>query len=118
MERLSFREADARQPQDDRLVGVSIAPLTESIGRGTGFQAAVFRIGPGGRIARHPATLPQLLAVLEGSGRVSGGDGVEIALAPGDAVVWRAGEEHETVSEEGMTALIVEGEGLVPARGR
>ena len=118
MERLSFRVAGARRPRDDRLVDVSIAPLTEPIARGAGFQVAVFRIGPGGRIARHPATVPQLLAVLEGCGRVSGGDGVEVAVAPGDAVVWHAGEEHETTSEDGMTALVVEGEGLAPARGR
>jgi quercetin dioxygenase-like cupin family protein len=118
VERLSFRAADARRLTDERLSDVSVAPLTEPIGRGAGFQVAIFRIGPGGRIARHPATVPQLLAVLDGTGRVSGGDGVEIAIGPGDAVAWQAGEEHETVSEAGMTALIVEGDGLVPARRR
>jgi quercetin dioxygenase-like cupin family protein len=118
VERLSFRAADARRLTDDRLVDVSVAPLTEPIARGAGFQVAIFRIGPGGRIARHPAVVPQLLAVLEGGGRVSGGDAVEVAVAAGDAVVWEAGEEHETVSEQGMTALIVEGEGLVPAHRR
>jgi hypothetical protein len=65
VERLSFRAADAIRPEDERLVEVSIAPLTEPLARGAGFQAAIFRIGPGGRIARHPASVRRLLAVLD-----------------------------------------------------
>ena len=40
-------------------------------------QAAIFRFEPGGRIRRHPGTYPQIIAVLEGSGEVSGANGVE-----------------------------------------
>ena len=105
MERLSFRAADAVRPDDERLVGVSIARLV----RGASFDAAVFHIEPGGRIARHPTVGRQLLAVLEGSGHVSGGDGAEFAVAAGDAVIWEQGERHETRSDRGMTALVIEG---------
>jgi quercetin dioxygenase-like cupin family protein len=95
---------------------VKVAPLTGSIFRGAPFQAAVFRLAPGGRIGRHPATVPQILAVLEGGGEVCGADGVAEPIGPGEAVYWQKGEEHETTSATGLTALIVEGDGLEPYR--
>jgi hypothetical protein len=49
---------------------------------------------------------------------VSGADGVLAPVAAGQAVFWEQGEEHETRSAEGLTALILEGEGLLPWRGR
>ena len=60
--------------------------------------------------------MPQILAVLEGSGEVSGADGVAEPIGPGEAVFWRQGEEHETMSAAGLTALILEGDGLEPYR--
>ncbi len=118
MERLSFGLDDAFVPrgEEEMLQRVTLAPLTMPQSLGSPWQAAVFRIAPGGRIARHPATDPQLLAVLEGAGEVSGEDGVFVAIAAGEAVFWEQGEEHETRSEPGLTALIVEGEGLRPFR--
>ena len=108
MERLRFDEAAAFAPDDGRLDRVTIAPLV----RGSDVHVAVFRLAPGGRIARHPATAPQLLLVVAGSGRVSGADGAFEAIRAGEAVIWDASEEHETVSEEGLTAVVVEGRGL------
>lgn len=99
-------------PREELLDNVTIAPLSGSFGQGSPFQAAVFRVAPGGRIVRHPATYPQVLAVLEGSGNVSGADGVEESIEAGEAVFWRAGEEHETTTANGLTALIIEGDGL------
>jgi quercetin dioxygenase-like cupin family protein len=116
MERLSFSPEAAFAPRDDVLEDVTVAPLSGSIFLGAPFQAAVFRIAPGGRIARHPATHPQILAVLEGSGEVSGGDGGREPIAAGEAVFWEQGEEHETSSDAGLTALIIEGDGLEPFR--
>jgi quercetin dioxygenase-like cupin family protein len=116
VERLAFGTDTAFSPRDERLEHVTVAPLTGSIFRGAPFQAAVFRLGPGGRIARHPAEVPQILAVLEGSGEVSGADGVLEAIGVGEAVFWPQGEEHEITSVAGVTALILEGEGLEPFR--
>jgi quercetin dioxygenase-like cupin family protein len=65
---------------------------------------------------RHPATVPQILAVLEGNGEVSGSDGVAQPIGSGEAVFWEAGEEHETTSAAGLTALILEGAALEPYR--
>ncbi len=116
MERLAFDADAAFSPADEWLEAVTVAPLTGSIFRGAPFQAAVFRLARGGRIVRHPALVPQILAVLEGSGEVSGADGVTEPIGPGEAVYWRRGEEHETTSAAGMTALILEGDGLEPYR--
>lgn len=116
MERFSFDIDAAFAPGDDRLEGVTIAPLTPAIVTGSPFQAAIFRLAPGGRIARHPAGVPQILAVLDGSGEVSGGSGVYEPIAAGEAVFWRQGEEHETTAAAGLTALIIEGEGLEPVQ--
>ena len=114
MQRLSFRPDAAFAPREEALEGVTIAPLTAPLAAGAPVQAAVFRLAPGGRIARHPAAVPQLLAVLEGAGRVSGVDGAFEPIATGEAVFWAKGEEHETETDDGLTALILEGEGVQP----
>jgi len=110
VERFSFASDVGVVPQGDLLERVTVAPLTPSIFEGSPIQAAVFRVAPGGRIARHPASVPQILAVLEGSGEVSGADGVAEPIAAGEAVFWSQGEEHETTSAPGLTALVIEGE--------
>lgn len=118
MERFTFASEVAFVPRGDLLEGVTVAPLTPSIFEGSPIQAAIFRVAPGGRLARHPATLPQILAVLEGSGEVSGEDGAAEPIAAGEAVFWSQGEEHETRSASGLTALIIEGEQVERFRAR
>ena len=118
MERFSFTSEVAFVPRGDLLDRVTVAPLTPSIFEGSLIQAAIFRVAPGGRLLRHPATFPQILAVLEGSGEVSGADGVVEAIVAGDAVFWHEGEEHEMKSAVGLTALIIEGESLDRFRER
>jgi quercetin dioxygenase-like cupin family protein len=112
VERFRFDSEVAFAPREELLERVTVAPLTRSIFSGAPFQAAVFRVAPGGRIARHPASYPQILAVLEGSGEISGVSGLAETIEPGEAVFWQKGEEHETTTASGLTALIVEGEGL------
>jgi quercetin dioxygenase-like cupin family protein len=116
VERLRFTADVAFTPRDEPLHGVTIAPLTIPLSQGAPAQAAVFRVEPGGRIGRHAASVPQILAVLEGSGSVSGRDGVAEPIAAGEAVFWQQGEQHETTSAAGMTALILEAERLEPFR--
>jgi quercetin dioxygenase-like cupin family protein len=108
MERFRF---EPLSPPDERLQAVTIAPLTTP----GAIRAAIFHVEAGGRIARHPATVPQILAVLDGTGHVSGADGEFAPIAAGEAVFWEAGEEHETVSDGGLTAVVLEGEGLEPS---
>jgi quercetin dioxygenase-like cupin family protein len=118
VERFSFASGVAFVPRGDLLDRVTVAPLTAPFEDGLLVQAAIFRFEPGGRLRRHPATFPQILAVLEGSGEVSGADGVDEPIEAGEAVFWHGGEEHETRSAGGLTALIIEGENLDRFRGR
>jgi quercetin dioxygenase-like cupin family protein len=118
VERFSFASDVAFVPRGDLLDRVTVAPLTPPFEEGSVVQAAIFRFAPGGRLLRHPATIPQVLAVLEGSGEVSGAGGVVEPIAAGEAVFWHKGEEHETMSVAGLTALIIEGENLDRFRGR
>jgi quercetin dioxygenase-like cupin family protein len=117
LERFRFGSDVAFAPREEFLDGVTVAPLSRSIFHGSPFQAAVFRVAPGGQIARHPASYPQVLAVLKGSGKVSGASGVDEPIEAGEAVFWQAGEEHETKTADGLTALIIEGDGLEMFRG-
>lgn len=64
----------------------------------------------GGLIGRHRATTPQLFAVVAGSGWVGGGDGRRREMRPGYAALWDEGEEHESGTDTGLTAVCVEGE--------
>src|SRR5918995_304871 len=112
MERFSFRDDVAFVPRGDLLDDVTIAPLTQPSEEGALVKAAIFRFGPGGRIRRHPGTYPQIIAVLEGSGEVSGANGVDESIGAGEAVFLHEGEDHELKSEAGLTALIIEGESL------
>ena len=72
----------------------------------------VIELGPGGVVGRHPAAAVQLFAVVSGTGWVSGDDGDRIPIRAGEVVAWEPGEEHESGSDEGMTALVVEAESL------
>ena len=112
MERFSFTSQVAFVPRGDLLDRVTVAPLTSPFEEGALVQAAIFRFEPSGRLRRHPATLPQILAILEGSGEVSGTNGVDEPIGPGEAVFLHEGEEHEMKSAAGLTALILEGEHL------
>ena len=118
MERFSFDADAAFTPREELLDSVTVAPLSAPSSERSPFQAAVFRFAPGGRIARHPARdSSQILAVLEGSGEVSGPNGVEESIEAGEAVFWREGEEHALKTIGGLTALIIEGRGLDRFRG-
>jgi quercetin dioxygenase-like cupin family protein len=72
----------------------------------------VIEVGPGGVVARHPAVVAQLFVVVRGSGWVSGGEGGREEIGAGEAVLWEPGEEHESGSDIGMTALVVEADTL------
>lgn len=110
MERFSFAPEAAFVPRGDLLDHVTLAPLTPSSSEGALVQAVILRFEPGGRLRRHPASFPQIIAVLEGSGEVSGANGVDEPIGAGEAIFLHEGEDHEMKSEAGLTVLIIEGE--------
>jgi len=115
---VDFGPGVARVPPNDLLENVTLAPLTPPIASGMSVQAACFRLTPGGRIVRHPATVPQILAVVAGSGWVSGADGREERIEAGRAAFWEAGEGHETRTDDGLEAIVIEAEDLRPFTAR
>lgn len=116
MQKFPFGEDTAFTPLTELLEGVTVSPLSASLQMGASVQAAVFRVAANGRIVRHAANVPQILAVFAGSGRVSGADGEFQEIAAGEAVFWHKGEQHETETDTGLTVLILEAEGLEPPR--
>jgi len=73
-------------------------------------------VAPGGVLGRHPTRLWQLFAVTSGSGWVTGSDGMRHPIRAGQAVLWSPGEEHESGSGEGMSAVITQSS-VRPPRG-
>lgn len=72
-------------------------------------QVQVLHLPPAGLVGRHPAVAQQLFAVVAGAGWVSGADGAHRDIGPCYAALWDAGEEHGAGSDEGMTAVCIEG---------
>jgi len=79
-----------------------------------GMQAAVMHIQPGGVVAYHPATWPQLFMIVQGEGWVRGTEPEHTPIAAGQAAFWVPGENHESGSETGMVAVVLEGEDVDP----
>lgn len=68
-----------------------------------------------GIVGYHQAVVPQLLLVLSGEGYVRGEKEEYIKVQSGDAVYWQKDEWHKTKTDNGLTALVIESEGLNPA---
>ena len=63
---------------------------------------------PGAVLGQHPTRLWQLFALVAGHGWVSGSAGVRVLLAAGECVVWEPGEQHESGTDDGMVALVIQ----------
>ncbi|AIQ59114.1 cupin domain-containing protein [Paenibacillus borealis] len=72
-------------------------------------------LGHQGVIGYHQATCPQLLLIMNGEGYVRGGEEEFTAVRAGQAVFWEQDEWHETRTDSGMTAIIIESDSLNPA---
>jgi len=106
MEITSFVPNTSRSVSEHGSIGFRVAPLIQ----GEHVSAACIRLDPGGVIGRHEAVGRQIFAVVEGSAVVSGDDGVEYRLSEGQAAIWQPSEMHETRSEDGLVAIVIEGD--------
>jgi quercetin dioxygenase-like cupin family protein len=111
---LRFDAAIARPITQFGSIGASIAPIVRTSAEP--LHAGCIYIAGGGSIGRHPAVGAQLFLVVAGEGWVSGVDGVRVPIHVGQAAFWEPGEEHESGSGRGMTALTLEAEVLDPTR--
>jgi quercetin dioxygenase-like cupin family protein len=68
-----------------------------------------------GVIGYHQAVSPQLLLIMNGEGYVRGDKEEYIKVQSGDAVYWKKDEWHETKTDTGLTAIVIESEELSPS---
>lgn len=87
--------------------------MTKIVNTESRVHISCMHLDKGGIVGFHPAGVPQLLLVVQGAGRVRANEGY-IEVGPGDAVFWNRGEGHETISEKGMMAIVLEAETLEP----
>jgi quercetin dioxygenase-like cupin family protein len=94
-------------------VNVAISPIQRATGE---VQIGCFHIAPQGRVGFHQAVGPQLFLIVQGSGWVRDETSERVPISAGTAAFWTDGEWHESGSEPGMTAIVIEGEALDPAQ--
>jgi len=68
-----------------------------------------------GVVGYHQAVVPQLLMVIHGEGYVRNDKEEYFKVQPGDAVFWGKDEWHETKSDKGLTAIVIESAELNPS---
>ena len=68
-----------------------------------------------GIVGYHQAVVPQLLLVMNGEGYVRNDEVQNIKVQPGDAVFWEKDEWHETKTDKGLTAIVIESSELNPS---
>jgi mannose-6-phosphate isomerase-like protein (cupin superfamily) len=109
---VTFEEGDAQPIDRFGSHAASVNHLARVDGPGA---VVAIRLGPGGKIGRHPAVRTQLFVVVDGAGLVSGDDGAQVAITAGQAALWEAGERHESFTATGMTAIVIEVADVAPA---
>lgn len=70
----------------------------------------VMFLGEDSLVGHHQAVEGQLFCVIQGRGWVQGDEHIEIEILAGQAALWEAGEWHETRSDSGLTAVVIEGD--------
>ena len=73
---------------------------------------SILELDPGGVVGMHEAASPQLFLVVAGEGRVRSGDGEATPVVAGQAAFWERGEQHETATSAGLTAVVVEADSI------
>jgi quercetin dioxygenase-like cupin family protein len=76
------------------------------------FRLDCIYVDAGGGLGYHQAVSEQLFLVVTGEGEVRGMSEKWLPIHAGQGAFWLAGEWHETRSESGLTALVLEGAGL------
>ncbi|WP_242247466.1 cupin [Bacillus cereus group sp. BfR-BA-01523] len=65
-----------------------------------------------GIIGYHEAVVSQLLLIVDGEGYACGANKEKVKVEAGQAVFWTKGEFHETSTEKGLMAIVIESDGL------
>jgi len=78
-------------------------------------QIGCMHLGPNGIVGFHQAVVSQLMLIVGGEGWVRGDAAEKYFVKSGDAVYWEKGEGHETATNTGLTAIVIESEELNPS---
>lgn len=108
----SFRAADGRAITEFGSERVAITGILRVSGGDV--HIGCMHLEPGGRVGAHRATTPQLFLIVSGEGWVRGPEPERTAISADQAAFWESGEEHESGSDTGMVALVIEGDTLNP----
>jgi quercetin dioxygenase-like cupin family protein len=68
-----------------------------------------------GKLGYHQAAAPQLFLLVAGEGWVRDASDQKISVKAGQAVFWEKDEWHESGTETGLTAVIIEAVKMYPA---
>jgi hypothetical protein len=91
-----------------------ISPIQRTNGK---VQIGCMHVGAGGRVGYHQANPRQLFLVVQGSGWVRSSDRPDpVAISVGQAAFWESGEWHESGSQDGMVAIVIESDALDPGQ--
>lgn len=82
--------------------------------RTTEARASCFHLGPQGRVGYHQAVTPQLFLVMQREGWVRDETSGRAPIKMGWAVFWDKGEWHESGTDTGKTAIVIEGQIINP----
>ena len=74
-----------------------------------------FHLGVNGVVGYHQAVSPQLFLLVQGEGWVRNEMSGRITLTAGRAAFWEKGEWHESGTDTGLMAIVIESELLNPA---
>jgi len=80
-----------------------------------GVSVVSIHLAQNGVLGFHQAVQNQLFLVVQGSGWVRDKTSDRVEIVAGQGAFWEAGEEHETGTETGLMAIVIEGPGLQPA---
>jgi quercetin dioxygenase-like cupin family protein len=90
-----------------------LSPIARTTGQ---VQIVCMHIGPAGLVGFHQADPAQLFLVVAGEGWVRSETPEQVPIQAGQAAFWESGEWHESGSDTGMTAIVIEGQTLDPGQ--
>jgi quercetin dioxygenase-like cupin family protein len=96
--------------------GSTAATISDIISLQEPASVKCIHIEANGLVGSHPAVNPQLFLVVEGEGYLRGEGAIRTPIQAGQAVHWDKGEWHETSSENGMLAIVIEGPAMEPGQ--
>ena len=106
---------DPKANQKNEQFGSVKALIAKAVALEPDASVNVAYIRPTERIGYYQEVAPQLFLLVEGEGWVRNEFDEVIPIIEGQAIFWEQNEWHESGSETGMTAVIIEGISFDPA---